>query len=225
MGRCIETGNAGTVATIYYAGDSTVQFNSIDTYPQTGLGQVLPRFLKECYPVWNHGKNGRSTKSFIDEGRLDVIDKSIKEGDYLFIQFGHNDEKSKDITRYTEPFGEYSKNLLRFIDVARSKNAYPVLITPIERCHFDEGRLYKGAHGEYVKAMKAVAEKQNVACIDLYSRTREIMDEAGEEKALAYYVDDRTHMTMDGAVRYCRALASELKKLGAPYAELLIEEL
>lgn len=225
MGRCVETGSAIAVSTIYYAGDSTVQFNCFDSYPQTGLGQVLPRFLKDEYPVKNHGKNGRSTKSFIDEGRLDVIANSIKEGDFLFIQFGHNDEKKVDASRYTEPFGSYKTNLVRFINTARKNKAYPVLITPVERCHFENGRLYDGEHGDYVKAMKEVAKEENVPCVDLYSATRQIMDEAGEEKALTYYVQDGTHMTMDGAIRYGLVIAKELKKLGAPYADMLIDEI
>jgi len=225
MGRSVETGSARVVATIYYAGDSTVQFNCYDSYPQTGLGQVLPRFLKEEYPVKNHGKNGRSTKSFIDEGRLDVISNSIGEGDYLFIQFGHNDEKINDESRYTEPFGAFSDNLLTFIDLAKEKKATPVLITPIERCHFENGKLYKGEHGDYVEAMKKVACKENVLCIDLYTATREIMEESGEDKSLTYYVADGTHMTMEGAMRYALEIAKAMKKSGTALAEMIIDEI
>jgi len=225
MGRCVETGNAKVLSTIYYAGDSTVQFNCYDTYPQTGLGQVLPRFLKEEYQVKNYGKNGRSTKSFIEEGRLDVIANEIGNGDFLFIQFGHNDEKIEDESRYTEPFGAFEQNLLTFINLARKKKATPVLITPVERCHFKDGKLYEGEHGEYVKAIKEIALTENVYCIDLYSASRKIMSELGEEKALANYVEDGTHLTVEGAIRYGLEIAKALKNFGGKFEKMVIEEI
>ena len=116
---------------IYYIGDSTVQFNKIDTYPQTGMSQVLSLFTAEGVTVHPHGKNGRSTKSFLDEGRFEPVRQSLSEGDFLLIQFGHNDEKIQDPSRYTQPFGEYQENLRYFIGEARKKGAYPVLITPL----------------------------------------------------------------------------------------------
>ena len=97
--------------TIFWAGDSTVQTNNYATYPQTGIGQVFSLFLREGYQVENHAKNGRSTKSFLDEGRLAVIEQRLGEGDFLFIQFGHNDEKSEDPSRYTDPFSSFMENL------------------------------------------------------------------------------------------------------------------
>ena len=117
--------------TIYWAGDSTVQTNDYTTYPQNGIGQIFPIFLKEEYRVENHAKNGRSTKSFMDEGRLAAIDEKIEEGDFLFIQFGHNDEKDEDPSRYTTPFGTFQENLKIYIETARKHGAYPVLITPL----------------------------------------------------------------------------------------------
>ena len=116
--------------TIYWASDSTVQYNDILTYPQTGMGQVLNLFLKPDVIVSNHAKNGRSTKSFIDESRMVPIYDRITEGDFLFIQFGHNDEKINDPTRYTDAEGEYRVNLEKFVNVARNKKAVPVIITP-----------------------------------------------------------------------------------------------
>lgn len=224
MGRCVETGNAVVKANIYYAGDSTVQFNCMDSYPQTGLGQILPRFLKEEYQVKNHGKNGRSTKSFIDEGRLAVIYDKISEGDFLFIQFGHNDEKIEDDARYAAPKGEYSENLKKFINVARNKKAIPLLITPIERCHYDNGKLYDGMHGEYVKAMLEVSKETGVPCIDLNKRTRTVLEELGEDNAICLFMPDRTHMTQDGAVKFGYLLADELNKLGGVFSDMLIDE-
>ena len=92
------------MTTIYWAGDSTVKENSILTYPQTGMGQVFGRFVRRLeVRVENHAENGRSTKSFLEEGRLETIRERMQPGDFLFIQFGHNDEKAEDPARYTSP--------------------------------------------------------------------------------------------------------------------------
>lgn len=224
MPKDIETGRAKTVLTIHYAGDSTVQFNSIETYPQTGLGQVLPLFLKDSVAVKNHGKNGRSTRSFINEGRLEVIDGIIREGDFLFIEFGHNDEKETDPIRFTEPDGEYKENLIKFVKVAEDHKAFPVLITPLERGNFENGHLYEGKHGPYIKSMKEVAKGYGVPLVDLNSMSRELMEQLGEEKSHQLFNIDTTHMNYDGAVTFGRLLSKGIRELGGRYSELLIDE-
>lgn len=226
------------MATIYWAGDSTVQYNDITTYPQTGIGQVFHLFLKPEVKVLNFAKNGRSTKSFIDEGRLAAIEEQITEGDFLFIQFGHNDEKKADPARYTDPFGQYMVNLERFVNAARGKKAYPVLITPLERRCFAEGnQLGVGEHSDYVAAMKQAAENLDVPLIDLYSMSREKLRKAGAEKTKDWYMHlpkdvypshpegltDNTHLKYEGAVVYGGCIAAGLKKLGGRYSELLLE--
>lgn len=226
------------MATIYWAGDSTVQYNDITTYPQTGIGQVFHLFLKPEVKVLNFAKNGRSTKSFIDEGRLAAIEEQITEGDFLFIQFGHNDEKKADPARYTDPFGQYMVNLERFVNTARGKKAYPVLITPLERRCFAEGnQLGVGEHSDYVAAMKQAAENLDVPLIDLYSMSREKLRKAGAEKTKDWYMHlpkdvypshpegltDNTHLKYEGAVVYGGCIAAGLKKLGGRYSKLLLE--
>lgn len=223
---------------IFWAGDSTVQTNDITTYPQTGIGQVFPLYLKEGIEVRNHGKNGRSTKSFIDQGRLERIDQSISEGDFLFIQFGHNDEKAQDPARYTVPGFTFDDNLRAFIDVARKHGAYPVLITPLERRCFDEnGTLEPGAHGDYVQAMINVARTQQVPLVDLYAMSREEMQRAGMEKTVEWFMNiepgiypgcpdgkkDNTHLKYEGAVVFAGLIARGLKQLGGIYADLLVD--
>ena len=223
---------------IYWAADSTVQTNDITTYPQTGMGQVLSLYLKDDVEVRNHAKNGRSTKSFIDEGRLQAIDELIGEGDFLFIQFGHNDEKDQDPTRYTEPYSTYMENLAIYIDVARKHGAYPVLITPLERrCFMENGHLGMGAHSDYVAGMKQTATNLNVPLIDLYSMSRAELKRAGEEESRNWYMNfdaglypnymegkvDNTHLRYAGAVLYAGLVAKGLKELGGIYADLLIE--
>lgn len=223
---------------IFWAGDSTVQTNDITTYPQTGIGQVFPLYLKEGITVCNHAKNGRSTKSFLDEGRLDAIESNISEGDFLFIQFGHNDEKSQDPARYTEPGSTFDDNLRRFIDTARRHGAHPVLITPLERRCFDEnGVLGAGAHGAYVAAMKEVACREQVPLVDLYTMSREEMSKAGAEKTIEWFMNiepdtyascpqgkkDNTHLKYAGAVTFAGLIARGLNELGGIYAELLVD--
>lgn len=224
---------------IFWAADSTVQNNNVATYPQTGIGQVFPMYVREGVFVLNHAKNGRSTKSFIDEGRLDAIDKEIGEGDFLFIQFGHNDEKTNDPTRYTEPFSAYIENLERYIGVAKKHGANPVLITPIERRHFDENKeLMKSAHTDYVAAMKQAAEKNGVPLVDLFTMSREALQKAGEEESRRWHMffdagiyenypegkKDNTHLRYDGALMYAGLVAKGLIALGGIYKELIMDE-
>lgn len=223
---------------IFWAADSTVQNNDVTTYPQTGIGQVFPMFVKEGVFVLNHARNGRSTKSFMDEGRLDAIDKEIGEGDFLFIQFGHNDEKQEDPTRYTEPFSTYIENLEKYINVARKHGANPVLITPIERRHFDENKkLMKSMHTDYVAGMKKAAEKNNVPLIDLFTMSRAALEKAGEVESRKWHMffdagiyenypdgkDDNTHLRYEGALLYAGLIAKGLRGLGGIYEKLIVD--
>lgn len=224
---------------IFWAADSTVQTNDYSTYPQTGIGQVFTMFVKDDIQVKNHAKNGRSTKSFMDEGRLAKIEEEINTGDYLFIQFGHNDEKNEDPTRYTEPFSTFMENLEIYIDVARKHGATPVLITPLERrCFVDEKHLGIGAHSDYVAAMKQTAEKNEVALLDLYSLSRAELKKAGEVESRKWYMyfdkgiyknypegkTDNTHLRYDGAVLYASLIAKELAAQGGELKNLLKDE-
>lgn len=224
--------------TIYWAGDSTVQTNDITTFPQTGIGQVFSLYLKEGFRVSNHAKNGRSTKSFLDEGRLAAIDGQISEGDFLFIQFGHNDEKSADPTRYTVPGGTFNENLRIYIDTARRHGAHPVLITPLERRCFGSGdQLGEGAHLPYVEAMKQVAREEDVPLVDLYTKSRSRMNEAGAVVTMGWFMNlaphaykscpegkvDNTHLQYLGAVTFAGLVAEGLRECGGIYAEMILE--
>lgn len=223
---------------IFWAADSTVQNNDVTTYPQTGIGQVFSMYVREGVFILNYAKNGRSTKSFIDEGRLDAIEREIGEGDFLFIQFGHNDEKKYDPTRYTEPFSDYIENLEKFIDVAEKHGAKPVLITPIERRIFDKnGKLEESKHTDYVAAMKQTAQKNNVPVIDLFTMSREALERTGEEQSRRWHMffdagiyenysegsDDNTHLRYEGALMYAGFVAKGLCGLGDGYADLIVD--
>ena len=225
---------------IYWASDSTVQFNGIETYPQTGMGQTLPLYLKRDVEIVNYAKNGRSTKSFITDGRLSKIKSEIGKGDFLFIQFGHNDEKESDPARFTKPFEDYKDNLYLYVNVAREAGAYPVFITSLERrCYESEHVLGPGNHGEYVSAMKEAAQELNVPLVDLYLASRAALEEAGASITESWYMHvpagiypykpdglqtDNTHLQYPGAVIFAGIIAKGLKDLGGIYAELIREE-
>lgn len=230
------------MATIFWAGDSTVQYNDITTYPQTGIGQVFHLFLNPEIRIENHAKNGRSTRDFIDESRLAVIYDRITEGDFLFIQFGHNDEKKENPARYTEPFSDYMINLEKFVNVARNKKAYPVLITPLERrgAFVDDWKLGESTHKDYVEAMKRTAKNLDVPLVDLFSMSRAELERVGAEASKAWYMHvpagkyphfldglstDNTHLQYAGAVVFGGCIARGLKELGGIYQDLLLDEI
>ena len=208
---------------IFYIGDSTVQLNKIDTYPQTGMSQVLHLYLKDHIRVEPHGKNGRSTKSFLNEGRFLPVQEQLGAGDYLLIQFGHNDEKA-DEARHTDPFGDYQKNLRFFAEEARKRGALPVFITPIARRLFDEnGNFRPGSHGDYPEAMRQLGKQMQVPVADLTALTEAYLAQLGDEESKPLFVwpVDNTHLKYDGAVKMAGFLASELKRFGPPYDSLL----
>lgn len=211
------------MTTVYYIGDSTVARNNIHSWPQTGMSQGLSLYLKEAVRIESHAKNGRSTKSFLDEGRFAPVEKAMKPGDFLFIQFGHNDEKP-DKARHTDPDTTFRQNLLLFVDAAKKAGAYPVLLSPIARRLFDgEGNFLPGSHGPYPEAVKAAAAQASVPVIDLTAATEAFLAELGDEPSRPLFVwpRDNTHLKPEGAVKMAGFLAEGLKALGSPYADLL----
>lgn len=211
------------MAAIFYAGDSTVKFNKASTYPQTGLSQAMLLYLADGVEMKSFAQNGRSTKSFLNEGRLALMEMEMKKGDFLFIQFGHNDEKD-DPARHTDPDTTFKENLMRFILAARKKGAYPVLITPIARRLFnDQGKFLPGSHGAYPEAVKQTGEKACVPVINLTAVTEAYLEAVGDLASKAYFMwpKDNTHLKPEGAVIIAGFLCEELKKLGKPYADLL----
>ena len=211
------------MTTVYYIGDSTVARNNIHSYPQTGMSQGLSLYLKEAVRIESHAKNGRSTKSFLDEGRFAPVEKAMRPGDFLFIQFGHNDEKP-DEARHTDPDTTFRENLLLFVNAAKKAGAYPVLITPIARRLFDEkGNFLPGSHGLYPEAVKRTGKEAGVPVIDLTTSTEDFLILLGDEESKPLFVwpKDNTHLKPEGAVKMAGFLAQGLCNLGEPYAALL----
>lgn len=209
---------------IYTIGDSTMANKKPEVYPETGWCQVLPEFLDNTVVVHNHAVNGRSSKSFIDEGRWQLVLDSLQPGDVLFIQFGHNDQKENDSTRYASPFGTYSENLERFVNEARRKGAEPVLFTSIVRRKFEEDGKLTDTHGDYPQAMRQAAQKLNVPLIDLQKLTENWINGLRDEDSKAMYLylepterypegrKDDTHLSLEGARNVAKLAMEECRR-------------
>lgn len=212
--------------TIYLAGDSTVSNYSSSLAPRTGWGQVLGNYFDKQVKIKNAATPGRSSKSFIDEGRLDTILNEIGKGDYLFIQFGHNDEKIKDPNRYTEPYSTYKNYLKQYIDGARAKQAIPVLVTPVERRYFTVDGVLSRTHGDYPAAMKELGLEEHVPVIDLTAKSHALFQKLGPKRTKDVFlcldahengnypkgVQDNTHFQKTGAKMIAQLVIDGIKE-------------
>ena len=208
---------------LFICGDSTAASYPREDWPLTGWGQVLGEYLPGV-AIENRAAAGRSTKSFIAEGRLQQIETEIRPGDALLIQFAHNDEGNLTWRR-TEAWSSYVNNLSIFIDTARQNGAHPVLITPICLCDWKDGAL-RPSHGEYLEAMRALAARRGVPLIDAYADTFDCVKALGEKSRGLYmclekgafdnYPDgheDTTHTQEAGARAFARLIARRLEPL------------
>ena len=207
--------------TVFTIGDSTMANKKAEVAPETGWCQVFNAFVDSSVEIKNRAVNGRSTKSFITEGRWKSVTDSLKTGDYVFIQFGHNDQKILDSTRYTEPFTTYRKNLERFVRETRDKGATPILITSIVRRKFENGFL-TDTHGNYPVVVRQVAAEMNVPLIDLQLLTAGAVTALGDEASKQIYLwtlptdkfpegrKDDTHLNVDGATLVAKLAAQQL---------------
>ncbi len=219
--------------TLFIAGDSTAAQKYADAAPETGWGMALPFFLRKKLPVSNHAVNGRSSKSFVDEGRLDVVLQAIRPGDLLLVQFAHNDEKVADPARYTEPWTTYQDYLRLYIDGARARGARPVLATAVERRKFDVGGNAVPTHGDYPAAMRALAQEERVALLDVQALSLALWQRIGVEGTKTYFnwtatEQDNTHFSPPGAIAVSRLVARELLRtrvLGPQDVRRLDEEI
>jgi acetyl esterase/lipase len=215
---------------VYLIGDSTMADRPDPDYPEHGWGQLLPRFFDDQVAVHNFAVNGRSTKSFIDEGKWAAVVAKLKPGDYVFVQFGHNDEKSEDSTRYTEPHTSFRRNLERFVGDARAKGAIPVLLTPIVRRKFNAQGILEDTHGAYPLVVREVAKDRAVPLIDLQPLTENLVRKEGPEGSKRLYVwlaggeskvfpdgrQDDTHLSALGATDVARLAATALQQTALP---------
>jgi lysophospholipase L1-like esterase len=208
--------------TVYLAGDSTMAPKLPEKRPETGWGEMLPDFFDSTrVRIENHARNGRSTRTFISEGRWQSIVDSLHTGDYVFIQFGHNDESKTKTDRYTSP-DDYRANLQRFVRDARSKGANPVLLTPVMRRRFDNNANVRDSHGEYPDIVRSVSAEMRVPLIDMHRKTEVLLTLFGPQASSALFLQlpphenpnypngimDNTHFSPFGA-RIVASLAVE----------------
>ncbi|WP_405381052.1 rhamnogalacturonan acetylesterase [Maribacter sp. LLG6340-A2] len=229
------TGSA-QVTTIYCIGDSTMADKENPTQnPEHGWAQVLPQFFTDSVKVDNRAVNGRSSRSFITEGRWNDVMKTLSPGDYVFIQFGHNDQKIKDATRYTNPHTSYRANLKQFVLDTREKGALPVLFSSIVRRNFNEFGTLVDTHGLYPLEVRLLAQEMNVPFIDLQFLTEQLEMTYGAEGSKAlhlhfqpgehpYYPDgkaDNTHLSKKGALEVAGLTIAQIKTLKLPLSKFL----
>ena len=201
---------------IILCGDSISAAYAPEQAPQTGWGQELHAYLPGI-EIINKAMPGRSSKSFLAEGRLSEVETLLEKGDVMLIQFAHNDENPL-LWRYCEARGGYSHNLKLFVDTARFYKVTPVLLSPVCLRLWQDGRLLP-SHGDYPAAMKAVADRCGAAFIDLYEESRRLVTELGEEGSKALFLHTQTkaddaHTSRQGAVAFAAVVAGELLKMG-----------
>jgi lysophospholipase L1-like esterase len=221
--------------TVYLIGDSTMSDKKTEAYPETGWGMPFKYFFDSTVVVDNRARNGRSTRSFISENLWQPVVENLKEGDYVFIQFGHNDESKEKGDRYTTP-EQYKSNLVKFITETRAKKANPVLLTPVSRRRFKEGKAQE-THQEYSPLVIEVASQQNVPLIDMDTRSRELLQKWGEEQSKLLFVQlaagehpnypegriDNTHFNELGARLMAQIVLGEIRNQKMQLADRIVK--
>jgi pectin methylesterase-like acyl-CoA thioesterase/lysophospholipase L1-like esterase len=212
--------------TLFLAGDSTMADKPNLAHPERGWGQLFRELVLPPLRFENRAVNGRSTKSFRDEGRWDAIVEALSPGDWVVIQFGHNDEKAADPARFTEPEGAFRANLERFVRETRARGGHPVLATPIVRRRFDDHGAFVDSHGEYPRVAREVAAAEGVPLLEMEDVTRALVQsygvegskslflhfEPGEHPQLADGLHDDTHLSELGARLVAELAAREMAR-------------
>jgi lysophospholipase L1-like esterase len=212
--------------TVYLAGDSTMAEKKAEKRPETGWGEMLAQYFPaEKVRIENHAQNGRSTRTFISENRWQAIVDKLKKGDYVFIQFGHNDQSKEKVDRYTSP-EDYRKNLIRFVTEVRAKKAFPVLLTPVMRRKFDAAGKFIDQHGEYPDIVRAVAREYKTPLIDMHRASEKVIVGYGVEESKKLFlqlaagenpnypngVSDNTHFNPRGAEEMARLAVEGIRQ-------------
>ncbi|RAJ01588.1 lysophospholipase L1-like esterase [Chitinophaga skermanii] len=221
--------------TVYLIGDSTMSIKEVKAYPETGWGMPFAYFFDSTVTVDNRAKNGRSTRTFIAEDRWRPILETLQPGDYVFIQFGHNDESKEKTDRYTTP-EQYTANLEKFVNEARTKQAYPVLLTPVSRRSFDSAGKVKETHAAYAALVKAVAAKLQVPLIDLNESSKALYQSFGPVYSKLLFLqlapnehpnyplgkNDNTHFNELGARMIAQLVLNDMRNLQLPLTKRIV---
>jgi lysophospholipase L1-like esterase len=232
---CASALSAGELPTIHLVGDSTMSDKPKLALPERGWGQLFRERVLPTARVENHAVNGRSTKSFIVEGHWQNVIDALKPGDWVIIQFGHNDEKSADPTRFALARGAYRDNLVRFVRDAKGKGAHPVLATSVVRRRWSQDGKLVDTHGEYPTVVREVAREQKVPLLDLQKSTAALEVQygiegskklhlwfaAGEHPMLPNGLQDDTHFSEFGAKLVANLAVQEIAARKLPLAKHL----
>ena len=219
---------------LFIAGDSTASIKEKKYYPETGWGMPFVHFWDSTVTVVNKAKNGRSTSSFQTEGLWKSIMDETGEGDYVFIQFGHNDEVPTKKTYTTEK--QFSDNLKKFVRETREKKATPVLLTPVARRKFSADGKIEGTHDVYAQIVRDVAAVEKVLLIDLDRKSQALYQQMGDEHSKLLFVqlkrgehpnypegkEDNTHFNELGARMIAQIVLQEIKALNLELSERII---
>ena len=210
------------VPTLYLLGDSTVADQPREPY--SSWGQMLTRFFGPGVAIANHAESGESLRSSLAAKRLDKVLSTIQPGDYLFIQYGHNDEKEKG--ENVGPFTTYKSDLKKFVTEARARKAIPVLITPVQRRTFDLDHSVTNSHGDYPEAVRQVAKEEKVPLIDLNVMSKTLYEAWGtEESKRAFAPNDNTHHNDYGSYELAKCIVEGVKTNKLHIARYLIKDL
>jgi DNA sulfur modification protein DndE len=198
--------------TIFLCGDSTMANKAPIDAPETGWGMVFPEYFTEAVRIENHAMNGRSTKSFRTLGHWKGVIDKVKMGDYVILQFGHNDQKESDTTRFATP-PQYGENLKKYIEEIKKKGANPILATPVNRRKFDETGKFIDLHGNYPSVVRTLANELHIPLLDMHTKSQKVLEAHGVEgskKIFMHYIgsfypkfpkgiEDNTHFSRYGA--------------------------
>ncbi|HNR17579.1 MAG TPA: rhamnogalacturonan acetylesterase [Chitinophagaceae bacterium] len=220
---------------IFLAGDSTIAIKDTKAFPETGWGMPFVQFWDSTVTVVNKAKNGRSTKTFLSEGLWKSIMDEAKEGDYVIIQFGHNDESVEKKERYSTP-DTFKMNLNRFIKETREKKATPILFTPVSRRKFDKDGKAVATHEQYSALVREVAKETGVLFIDLDEKSKALYQQFGPEHSKLLFLqlqpgehpnypegkNDNTHFNELGARMIAQIVLKELRNLDCGLTERII---
>jgi lysophospholipase L1-like esterase len=222
---------------VWLIGDSTMSVKDIKAYPETGWGMPFAYFFDSTVTVENHARNGRSTKTFITENRWQKVIDNVQEGDYVFIQFGHNDEVKEKVGSYTTP-DEFKTNLTRYVTETRNKKGTPILLTPVARRKFDENGKITGTHDQYSDLVREIAKQLNVPLIDLDLKSQALLQQFGPETSKLLFLqlqpgehpnypqgkEDNTHFSELGARKIAQLVLADIRALNLELAERIIRK-
>lgn len=211
-----------SVPTIFLLGDSTVCDQPGEPY--ASWGQMITRFFGDKVAVANHAESGESLKSSLGAKRLDKVLSVMKPGDYLLIQYGHNDEKEKG--EGIGAFTSYKASLKQFVEATKKKGGIPILITSMQRRTFDANGKVTNSHGDYPEAVRQVAREEKVALIDLHAMSTDLYEALGKEgSGVLFKEGDGTHHSAYGAYQLAKAIVQSIRDQRLPLAKFLIKDL